>query len=257
MSRYRRPDKHFQDCCAALTEKPKRRISWRCHAQRVGYEVPTRTAFHGGAQASQQNGTSRRFLHDALHTIWCTFDPPYRGCDTKTYKALPDEEYHALVKLLLKAPYKWIMSEYPNEIYQPLTDKFGSPLEKPVIKHGTRPGADGKRPSAIECLWANYDIRGILCPEGTVDINHAIEQLEKRREEIDVAIRVLKSELGNDTGTAIRKGKPSGSPAGRHSKTAKKHGRQWTPEAREAMSARLKASWANRKKGKKTSAATA
>jgi len=188
---------------------------------------------------------------------WCTFDPPYHGCATRTYSPLSDEDYTELVRLLLKAPYRWIMSEYPNKIYQPLTDKFGPPLEIPVIKHGTRPASDGKRPDAIECLWANYDIRGILCPEGTVDINHAIEQLEKRREEIDVAIRVLKSELGNGTSMAMKKGKPSGSPAGRRSKSAKKHGRQWSPEARAAMSARLKASWANRKKGKKASAATA
>lgn len=198
----------------------------------------------------------KRVLKQCVETDMVYLDVPYYGRDTSAYQPLPDEDYKELIRLLLRAPYKWILSEYNHPVYQPLTDRFGPPLKREVFKHGSLP-INGRRPTATECLWANYDIRGILCPEGTVDINHAIEQLEKRREEIDVAIRVLKSELANGISTAIKTGKPSGSPTGRHSKTAKKHGRRWSPEARAAMSARLKASWANRKKGKKASAATA
>ena len=90
-----------------------------------------------------------------------------------------------------------------------------------------------------------------------MDINHMIEQLQKRKEEIDVAIRVLKSELGEAGSTVAGKSKPSGSPSGRSSKSTKKHGRQWSPEARAKMSAKVKASWAARRKGKKAMAATA
>lgn len=174
---------------------------------------------------------------------WCTFDPPYHGCATRTYMPLSDEDYAELIRLLLAAPFKWVMSEYLNQIYQPLTDKFGPPIQIPVIKHGTRPATNGKRPDAIECLWSNYDIRGMLCPEGTMDINNMIEKLEQKKRDIDVTIRTLRQEAGIKSSD----GKASASTVPK----PKKKGRAWTPEMREKMRAKIKASWASRRKGKK------
>jgi hypothetical protein len=62
-----------------------------------------------------------------------------------------------MVEILLTAPFRWILSEYENEMYQPLTNKFGEPIRIAVRKtmnnsnhHG------GKRPKALECIWRNF-----------------------------------------------------------------------------------------------------
>jgi hypothetical protein len=171
---------------------------------------------------------------------WCTFDPPYAGRDTSAYQPLSD--YGELIHLLLHANFKWILSEYPNTIYQPLTDRFGSPLTIQTYKHGSRP-VNGQRPKAVECLWANYDIRGILCPEGMMDVNLMIEQLEKRKEELEITLKILRSEVGDKMARRQSKITPQS--------TSKKRGHKWSAAEKAAMSAKLKASWAGRKKGKK------
>ena len=58
---------------------------------------------------------------------------------------------------LLKAwsGFKWVLSEYEHEIYQPLTEKFGEPIRIQVHKHMVRT-KDKKPPPAVECLWKNF-----------------------------------------------------------------------------------------------------
>ena len=62
-----------------------------------------------------------------------------------------------MVEILLNARFRWVLSEYEDEIYAPLTSKFGEPVRITVRKtmndsnhHG------GKRPWGVECVWRNF-----------------------------------------------------------------------------------------------------
>jgi hypothetical protein len=62
-----------------------------------------------------------------------------------------------MVEILLDASFRRALSEYENEIYAPLTRKFGEPVRIVVNKtmndsnhHG------GNRPKAVECIWRNF-----------------------------------------------------------------------------------------------------
>jgi len=104
--------------------------------------------------------------HDRL--IPCTagkdfafIDPPYKNAKVKSY----DDtmlDHTELVKILLQAKFKWLLTEYRNDVYQPLTEEFGEPLEIEVQKtmENSNPsrgkGKKGKRRKVVECLWKNY-----------------------------------------------------------------------------------------------------
>jgi hypothetical protein len=84
-------------------------------------------------------------------------DPPYLNYGRKTGAYSETLDHREMVDILLNAPFRWVLSEYENEIYRPLTEKFGEPVRITVCKsmndsnhHG------GKRPHAIECIWKNY-----------------------------------------------------------------------------------------------------
>jgi hypothetical protein len=114
------------------------------------------------------------------------------------YQAWSEEEYQRLIQLLLHAQFKWILSEYLDPIYAPLTQRFGPPLEKVITKHGSLP-VEGERPTYSEYFWSNYDIRDRLSPEGAMDANRLLEQLELRKRELDATIKTIKQELGVKT----------------------------------------------------------
>jgi site-specific DNA-adenine methylase len=84
------------------------------------------------------------------------FDPPYKNANVSAYskKAM---NYPELVAALLKtwSGFRWVLSEYEDEIYRPLTEKFGEPTRIKVRKHMVRT-KDKKRPPAVECLWKNF-----------------------------------------------------------------------------------------------------
>ncbi len=81
-------------------------------------------------------------------------DPPYVKRKVSAYSA--STLNHAdMVEILLRARFKWVLSEYEHEIYKPLTAQFGEPLRIKVPKDmGTV--RDGKREDAVECLWKNF-----------------------------------------------------------------------------------------------------
>jgi hypothetical protein len=85
------------------------------------------------------------------------FDPPYFKYARKTGAYSETLNYPEMVDILLNAPFRWVLSEYEDEIYAPLTDKFGEPVRIAVCKtmndsnhHG------GRRPEAVECIWRNF-----------------------------------------------------------------------------------------------------
>jgi site-specific DNA-adenine methylase len=84
-------------------------------------------------------------------------DPPYLTFGRKTGAYSETLDHREMVDLLLHARFRWVLSEYENEIYEPLTHKFGEPIRIAVSKtmndsnhHG------GKRPKAVECVWRNF-----------------------------------------------------------------------------------------------------
>ena len=84
-------------------------------------------------------------------------DPPYKDYGRKTGAYAETLDHEEMVDILLAARFRWVLSEYENEIYDPLTRKFGEPVRIEVRK--TMSAAkhhDGKRPKAVECLWTNF-----------------------------------------------------------------------------------------------------
>jgi len=76
-----------------------------------------------------------------------------------------------------------------------------------------------------------------------MDVSHMIEQLERRKEEIDITLKMLRSEVGDKIARRQSRITPQS--------TSKKKGHRWSSAQKAAMSAKLKASWAARKKGTK------
>jgi site-specific DNA-adenine methylase len=84
-------------------------------------------------------------------------DPPYINYGRKTGAYSETLDHVEMVEILLDAPFRWMLSEYEHEIYQPLSRKFGEPVRIEVRKtmsaskdHG------GQRPKAVECIWKNF-----------------------------------------------------------------------------------------------------
>ena len=84
-------------------------------------------------------------------------DPPYADYGRKTGAYSETLDYREMVEILLDAPFRWVLSEYKNELYKPLTEKFGEPVE--ITVHKTMNDSNhygGKRPKAVECIWRNF-----------------------------------------------------------------------------------------------------
>jgi site-specific DNA-adenine methylase len=80
------------------------------------------------------------------------FDPPYRDCHVGSYRA-NDINHEELVEELLRAPYRWLLSEYDHPIY----DRLGRPFwQKEVQLRTTNFRDDGGKQRRTECLWRNY-----------------------------------------------------------------------------------------------------
>jgi site-specific DNA-adenine methylase len=86
-------------------------------------------------------------------------DPPYVNYARKTGAYSETLNHKEMVEILLNAPFRWVLSEYENEIYQPLTEKFGEPVRVTVSKTMNNSNHyGGKRPKAVECIWRNGEI---------------------------------------------------------------------------------------------------
>jgi site-specific DNA-adenine methylase len=84
-------------------------------------------------------------------------DPPYINYGRKTGAYSETLNHEEMVDLLLRAPYRWVLSEYEHDIYKPLTMKFGEPVRIEVRKTmSASKDHAGKRPRAVECIWKNF-----------------------------------------------------------------------------------------------------
>jgi site-specific DNA-adenine methylase len=84
-------------------------------------------------------------------------DPPYTKHARKTGAYSETLDHREMVEILLDASFRWALSEYENEIYAPLTRKFGEPVR--IVVNKTMNDANhhgGKRPKAVECIWRNF-----------------------------------------------------------------------------------------------------
>lgn len=79
-------------------------------------------------------------------------DPPYVDCNVGSYRA-DDLNHEELVEELLRAPYKWLLSEYAHKVYAPLGPPF---WQKEVQLRTTNFLDDGGKGRRTECLWRNY-----------------------------------------------------------------------------------------------------
>lgn len=80
------------------------------------------------------------------------FDPPYAECRVGSYRA-NDIVHEELVEELLKAPYRWLLSEYDHPVYA----RLGRPFwRKEVQLRTSNFRDDGGKGRRVECLWRNY-----------------------------------------------------------------------------------------------------
>jgi site-specific DNA-adenine methylase len=78
------------------------------------------------------------------------FDPPYFGCDVRSYPH--DFDHMAMVKLLYRARFRWMLTEYDQSFYRKY---FGAPfMRKNVQLLGVNTQDGG--PRREECVWKNY-----------------------------------------------------------------------------------------------------
>jgi site-specific DNA-adenine methylase len=80
------------------------------------------------------------------------FDPPYAGCNVGSYRA-DDINHEELVEELLRAPYRWLLSEYEHPVYARLGRPFWC---KDVQLRTTNFRNAGGKERRVECLWRKY-----------------------------------------------------------------------------------------------------
>jgi site-specific DNA-adenine methylase len=79
-------------------------------------------------------------------------DPPYADCKVGSYRS-NDINHEELVEELLRAPYRWMLSEYEHPVYA----RLGRPFwRKDVQLRTTNFRDDGGKGRRVECLWRNY-----------------------------------------------------------------------------------------------------
>lgn len=81
-------------------------------------------------------------------------DPPYREADVRAYNP-GDVNHEELVRVLLTAKFRWMLSEYSNDLY---TTHLGQPqytkdMQLIAADHNL---ANGGKERRIECIWKNY-----------------------------------------------------------------------------------------------------
>ena len=95
--------------------------------------------------------------HDVLAKLteddFAFIDPPYANAKVGTY-GWEIKQNIELRDILLDAKFKWMLTEYNDPIYRPLTKRFGPPIEITVQR--TMDNANdmgGRRRKATECVW--------------------------------------------------------------------------------------------------------
>ncbi len=82
------------------------------------------------------------------------FDPPYANCKVGSYRA-DDINHEELVEELLKAPYRWLLSEYEHPVYARLGRPFWR-KEVQLCATNFRNNKDHGHARRVECLWRKY-----------------------------------------------------------------------------------------------------
>jgi hypothetical protein len=175
---------------------------------------------------------------------WCIFDPPYLNCDVRAYKD-STLDHREMVGILLRAKFRWVLSEYENKEDHGLYRALGEPIRIPVLKalnHGHNGWA--KR-LATECLWMNFEppmLQSVNHERNhmpKVDTAELLLSLQKERDDIDAAIRALNRTVQRNFAPGSKATSPASSP--------KKKGHKWSPAKRAEMSRKLKEAWKKRK----------
>jgi len=78
-------------------------------------------------------------------------DPPYYNADVRCYDPLPEQDYVDMVKLLSKARFKWMLTEYRDRF--PLYVKV---LGEPIYTKQTTSVVSNDGSIRNECIWTNY-----------------------------------------------------------------------------------------------------
>jgi site-specific DNA-adenine methylase len=76
------------------------------------------------------------------------FDPPYIGARVGSYEPA-DLDHEQLVTVLENAPFRWVLSEYAQDLY---LSRLGQPFHTAEMR---LQGAAGQG-RAVECLWKNF-----------------------------------------------------------------------------------------------------
>jgi site-specific DNA-adenine methylase len=80
-------------------------------------------------------------------------DPPYRGVNAGSYSD-QDLDHERMVALLKGAKFRWILSEYRNDLY---SRELGEPfLTKRMPNRLRHPRQGGAKSYREECLWRNF-----------------------------------------------------------------------------------------------------
>ncbi len=114
------------------------------------------------------------------------------------------------------------------------------------------------REYVTECLWSNFEapVLESVVSEGIkrmpkIDTADLLQSLMKERDDIDAAIRALNRTLARNFAPTTSSRRTKAQPTKASGNGSKRKGHKWSEAERKAMSAKLKASWATRKKGNK------
>jgi hypothetical protein len=146
-----------------------------------------------------------------------------------------------------------VLSEEEDPIYSSL----GEPVARITVARTMKfaPGTGNTRLRAVECLWSNFEAPVLQSldiersPVPKIEIGDLLAQLRKDRDEIDATIKVLTRTVARNYSPEAVALKKKNAPAKKSA--PKKKGRVYTQAEKDAMSAKVKAAWAKRKRGKK------
>src|ERR1017187_924590 len=96
-----------------------------------------------------QPGFSETVLMEYDRDDFVFVDPPYFGCSPKAYDCA-GFDHPGLVKWLKHAKFRWMLTEYRQDIY---IRAFGEPVWTKEVQVSM---AGAKRWKAVECVWTNY-----------------------------------------------------------------------------------------------------
>lgn len=90
-------------------------------------------------------------LLESLDQSYCVFlDPPYVGCNPGAYDT--NFDYMRLAKILRRAKFSWVLTEYAEHLYTPL---LGQPALRLDVYRTMESSVSLTRKIRTECVWTN------------------------------------------------------------------------------------------------------